>query len=396
MNTHNNIINGLPVLRIWHSFNAEKLQNIDGQGKDLLPLPNIKRLTMGDEIVNFPYIDILLRDSKITPQILVYSGKTLSLQQEQLFEDLSKRAKNIGGQVFVVNYKNIEGRLTYSKMLNFHKILEEAQAVWSRLSSNVERVEENAYRYARGDFIDLQRLAILYDMDSVFDFIEKAYQVKFNSREILYADFDRQIQPIINLLENNQAQRACEDGILIPVKTYPLLINDKIPTPANRAEQIKALNSAWDLEIHLENNFVYCTKSNSSFIKEVMEVASNESIDLKTIFQTMCGILLKPIKDILKLKKFNSRLYPHSLNINLDLLKRRNTEVLDVVTNEISKIGLLMPLAQGLEGTGDVSWGKDIPILILADHYKERQVSAKLIKVTEPEAQENIKTPNLL
>ena len=142
------VITGIPVVKQWKVFErrAESLQNIhDVEGNDLLPLPNTKRL---------PYLDILLEDSKITPRILIYSGK-LSERQKELFENLYEESEK---RVFPVNFGD--------------------------LNLPVEKLVSTPYD------MDDQRLTFLKHRDKLISHMEEKFNVSFKIDGIMYNDFD--------------------------------------------------------------------------------------------------------------------------------------------------------------------------------------------------------------
>lgn len=385
---NNEIIEKMPVLRTWHSFNAEKLQNIDGKGNDLLPLPNIKNLIIEKEVVNLPYLDILLEESKIAPQILLYSGN-LSPMQKQLFEDLHKKAEVMGGKVFPLNYTEVKDKLSYSNFLDFDRMLKLSSVLSSKNFFVIDEVEfkKLAISKAKADFIDLQRLVILYDMNNVFDFLEKKYSIKFSSQEILYADFDREIQAVVNHLSSNEVVKKATNGVLLPFEYTPHALKfsgegwaENLPhSPSHRDEEISRVISQKYLGISLENNFIYCNKNNSPLIREVIEKARNNL----EVFNVMSCILLQPIKKFGEQKGINIQDEEGIKFLFKNLSESEVADFYDKVVNEINKIGVLN---FNLEGTKDVSWQKDLNTLMIEEYNKSKEPAtiAELTSIEEP------------
>lgn len=182
----NNSSKSILLLRIWHSFEPEKLQNIDGKGNDLMPLPNIQ----DDFSRQLNYVDKLLEASTIEPTVFIYSGK-LSAQQKQMFEDLHEKATKKGGNLYVLCY---EGYFE-----------EEINKQTSLLKPDLPKSE----------FVDFQRLFILRNQELIFSTIKEKYNFQLEANGIFYSDFDNFFLEDLECIKSVSTEK-----IRVPISSY--------------------------------------------------------------------------------------------------------------------------------------------------------------------------------
>ena len=188
------------LLRIWHAFHPEKLQNVDGiKGNDLSPLPNT---------IDLPYKDILINDSKIAPEIFIYSGSNLSQKQKKMYEDLHEEAKKEGGELYVFDIQGLFDAKMGTDMADakdfftFYCQTNRSSVKLAKTSLlRTFKLWDNNDKKAIN--IDNHRFFILSGIKRIENKLKEKYQKDSGFEGLLYADFDKDVQPYLEDLAKN-------------------------------------------------------------------------------------------------------------------------------------------------------------------------------------------------
>ena len=311
------------IFRMWHAFNPEMLQKVNGiQGNDLMPLPNTQ---------TYPYQDILLQASAKHPQILIYDGKKLTKKQIQMFEDLHQKAKNNHGTLFSLDFNAIKKHLSYADLLSDIRYTEEV----------------STDNFNKANYVDLLRLIILYNMDTVLKALKRKYHHTYDFKYMLYADFDRKIEDALEEI----CTSTCTSyrGIRVPMTVYMLKESD-----------VKTFSA------QIENNFILCTEAKTPVILQIMHDLKEKK--RSNVFCSFCKALVRSIKEKYKQEPPTVQA---KLSFDMQGVKFQLSYVNQPITQkEFMKLyraclacGVILPK---LEVFQDQTWNQDMNSVILA------------------------------
>lgn len=326
------------LLRIWHSFNPEKLQNIDGKGTDLMPLPNNQKEFITTVIpynqsieltAKLDYKDKLLAVSVENPTVFIYSNSnSLSNKQKEMYENLHEEAKQKGGLLFILSIDNL------------------SRSAQEEILTQMEFYKNKSISTA--NFVDVERLIILKDLATVREAIQHKYNIGLNTKGVLYTDFDHDPRGDLQYIKS-----ASKSKIRFPITT--------------RSQPSEISNFQLDFYIEI----------NSIFLAEESNLADIGLSD-DTLQYTLLRLLKNEIENSLALlpdSLRNSEVEMAGVPYNTGLLLIIRVTIPERNYNEVKKKLHLIFEQYNLatfQICQDLTWAQDIPSLILEDFKKSQ------------------------